>query len=197
MFRDLRIRVLITVIVVGACLVFLIPTLVPEIPSALKPYLPKEKIHLGLDLQGGMNLVLEVETDKALEGVVDRTANDLKDTLIEKKIKFRDLEKSKGATITLELARESSDAFIKLIQSSYPDFEEKGSEIVQDRVKTVLKLKDKRAAELRRLAVEQSLETIRNRIDQFGVSEPEIVPQGEDRIMIQLPGSRTPGAPST
>ncbi len=191
MFRDLRIRVLITVIVVGVCLVFLMPSLVPEIPSSLKSFFPKDKIRLGLDLQGGMNLVLEVETDKALEGVVERTVNDLKDTLIEKKIKFRDLEKSKGATISLEVDRESSDAFSKLMQSGYPDFDEV-SELSKDRVKVVLKLKEKRAGELRRLAVEQSLETIRNRIDQFGVSEPEIIPQGNDRIMIQLPGVKDP-----
>ena len=47
------------------------------------------------------------------------------------------------------------------------------------------------------MAVEQSLETIRNRVDQFGVAEPVIMPQGEDRIVVQLPGSRTPPGPRT
>ena len=121
MFKDLRIRVLITAIIVGTCLVFLLPTLVPEIPSAIKPYLPKDKIRLGLDLQGGMNLVLEVETEKALESTAERLANDLKDTLIEKKVRFRDLEKGKGYTISLELTnRESRDVFSKTIQDGYP-----------------------------------------------------------------------------
>ena len=49
-------------------------------------------------------------------------------------------------------------------------------------------MKDKRAEELKKLAVEQSLETIRNRIDQFGVTEPDIIPEGNDRMVIQLPG---------
>lgn len=144
MFKDLRIRVLITAIIVGTCLVFLLPTLVPEIPSAIKPYLPKDKIRLGLDLQGGMNLVLEVETEKALESTAERLANDLKDTLIEKKVRFRDLEKGKGYTISLELTnRESRDVFSKTIQDGYPDLEEKSTEIADGNEKVVLKIKDK------------------------------------------------------
>jgi preprotein translocase subunit SecD len=51
-----------------------------------------------------------------------------------------------------------------------------------------LKIRDKRASEIKKLAVEQSLETIRNRVDQFGVTEPEIITQGDDRIIVQLPG---------
>ena len=189
MFNDLKIRTLITAVVVGVCLFFLFPTLVQEIPPELKNIFPKEKIRLGLDLQGGMNLVLEVETAKALDNLAERTANELKEALIAAKIRFRDLEKSKDATISLELAnKESIDAFEKLLKDSYPDFEEKSSEVNQERKKVVLKIKDKRAEQLRKAAVEQSLETIRNRIDQYGVSEPEIVPQGDDRIMIQLPG---------
>jgi len=192
MFKDLRIRILITALIVGVCLFFLIPSLVPEIPPELKSYLPKDKIRLGLDLQGGMNLVLEVETEKAVESVIDRSINDIKEALINGKVRFRDLEKT-GSTISLELAnKESSDTFTKLLHDSYPDFEVKSSEVVQEREKVVLKLKDKKAEQIRKSAVEQSLETIRNRIDQFGVSEPEIIPQGDDRIMIQLPGIKDP-----
>ena len=53
-------------------------------------------------------------------------------------------------------------------------------------------MKDRRVEDVKKHAVEQSLETIRNRIDQFGVTEPEIAPQGEDRIAIQLPGIKDP-----
>lgn len=191
MFKDLKIRVLITAIVVGVCVFFLIPTLVPEIPSELKSYLPKEKIHLGLDLQGGMNLLLEVDTAKAVDSMVERTVNDLKESMIAARIKFRDLEK-KDSTIVLEVAnKESSDALVKLLRDSYPDFES-SSDFSQGREKVVLRVKANKAEQIRKAAVEQSLETIRNRIDQFGVTEPEIVPQGENRIMIQLPGIKDP-----
>jgi preprotein translocase subunit SecD len=55
-----------------------------------------------------------------------------------------------------------------------------------------LKINDKRAVELKKLTVEHSLETIRNRVDQFGIAEPEIVPEGDNRILIQLPGIKDP-----
>lgn len=191
MFKDLKIRVLITAVVVGIGLFFLIPTLVPEIPSELQSYLPKEKIHLGLDLQGGMNLLLEVDTAKAIDGVVERTVNDLKESMIAAKIRFRDLEK-KDSTIVFEVAdKGSSDALVKLLRDSYPDFEST-SDFSQGREKVVIRVKAAKAKQISKAAVEQSLETIRNRIDQFGVTEPDIAPQGEDRIMIQLPGIKDP-----
>jgi preprotein translocase subunit SecD len=55
-----------------------------------------------------------------------------------------------------------------------------------------LKINEKRAAELKKLTIEHSLETIRNRVDQFGIAEPEIIPEGENRIIIQLPGIKDP-----
>jgi preprotein translocase subunit SecD len=193
MFKDIRIRLIITLVVTLASLYYLVPTLVPDLPASLKPYFPKDRIRLGLDLQGGMHLVLEVETEKAVESTVERMANNLKDTLMDRNVRFRNLERVKGTTITLELGgKEESDALAKVIQDRYPDLEIKSSEIVEGREKVYLKLRDKRVEDLKKSAVEQSLETIRNRIDQFGVTEPEIVPQGEDRILIQLPGIKDP-----
>ena len=56
----------------------------------------------------------------------------------------------------------------------------------------VLKFREKRIADIKKTMVDQSLETIRNRVDQFGVTEPEIIPEGDDRILIQLPGVKDP-----
>ncbi|MFB3926105.1 MAG: protein translocase subunit SecD [Syntrophales bacterium] len=193
MFRGIRIRVIITAIVVAVATVFLLPTLVSNMPAEFRNYLPKDKIHLGLDLQGGMHLVLEVETGKAVENTLDRQASELRDVLMEKKIRFRNLEKAGNDAVSIELAsKEAGEGLAKVLQESFPDLEIKSTEISQEREKAILKLKDKRAEQIRKSAVEQSLETIRNRIDQFGVTEPEIVPQGEDRIFIQLPGIKDP-----
>ena len=85
MFKDLRVRLAITAVVCLVALYFLAPTFVAQIPSPLDRYLPKDKIHLGLDLQGGMHLILEVDADKALESMMERTANDLKESLMEEK----------------------------------------------------------------------------------------------------------------
>ncbi len=193
MFKDIRVRVIITLIIAAAAFIYLVPTLVPDLPPSLKSYFPKDKIRLGLDLQGGMHLVLEVETEKAVESALERLANNLKETLMDKNVRFKNLERVKGAAVSLELGgKEASDELAKILQDQFPDVEIKSSEIAEGREKVTLKLKDKKAEDIRKFAVEQSLETIRNRIDQFGVSEPEIVPQGEDRILIQFPGIKDP-----
>src|SRR4030066_1679906 len=101
MFTSLKVRISIILIVCFTALFFLIPTFIPNIPSPWNKYLPKEKIHLGLDLQGGMHLVLEVDTQKALESMMERTSNDLKESLMDNKVRFRNGEKTKGATISM------------------------------------------------------------------------------------------------
>ncbi|MBP9020330.1 MAG: protein translocase subunit SecD [Syntrophobacterales bacterium] len=193
MFRDIRVRVGIALIVTLGALYYLVPTLVPELPNSLKPYFPKDKVKLGLDLQGGMHLVLEVDTDKAVENTVERLANNLRETLMDKNVRFKNLERVKTAEIALEVpGKEAADDLGKVLSDLYPDLEVRSSEIVEGRERIFLKLKDKKIEDVKRFAVEQSLETIRNRIDQFGVAEPEIVPQGDDRIFIQLPGIKDP-----
>ena len=193
MFKSLKIRVSITVVVCLVALYFLIPTFVSNIPSPWNEYLAKEKIHLGLDLQGGMHLVLEIDTEKALESMMERTANDLKESLMENKVRFRNLEKTKGAAISLQLTESASRATLdKLLRDHFPDLEIASSNPRESGQLITIKVNDKRAVDLKKLTVEHSLETIRNRVDQFGIAEPEIIPEGENRILIQLPGIKDP-----
>ena len=79
MFTSLKLRISITIIVCLAALIFLIPTFVSDIPAPWNKFLPREKIHLGLDLQGGMHLVMEVDTGKAIESMMVRTSDNLKE----------------------------------------------------------------------------------------------------------------------
>ncbi|MFA6413773.1 MAG: protein translocase subunit SecD, partial [Syntrophales bacterium] len=94
MIKSIRIRAAITVVVCLAALFYLIPSLTDNLPEFWKKYLPADKIHLGLDLQGGMHLVLEVDTNKALEGTIERMSNDIKENLMEKKIRFRSISRA-------------------------------------------------------------------------------------------------------
>ena len=193
MFQDIRLRTLIALAVCLVGLYFLIPSVVPGLPDSLKNYFPKKKIQLGLDLQGGMHLIMEVDSQKAMESTVERLAGNLKDSLMLKKIKFRNLERTGGTLISLDMpASENRAEFEKILADQYPDLEIKTSDIAEGREKIVLKVKDKRVGDMKKAALEQSVETIRNRVDQFGVTEPEIVPQGEDRILVQLPGVKDP-----
>lgn len=190
MLKSIRIRAVIAIVALLAGLYYLTPSLISDIPSVWKNYLPKDKIHLGLDLQGGMHLALEVDTKKAVETTMERTSNELKETMMENKVRFRQLERTKG-NIILELPDGASrEGLEKTLKDNYPDLELTSSEIIEGKERVSLKIRDKRASEIKKLAVEQSLETIRNRIDQFGISEPEIIPEGDDRIIIQLPGIR-------
>jgi preprotein translocase subunit SecD len=193
MIKSLKIRMAITAVICLGALYFLLPTLIPQLPSPWNEYFPKDKIHLGLDLQGGMHLLMEIDTDKALEAMMERTANDLKESLMENKIRFRNVEKAKGATISLQLAESAGkNALDKVLQDKYPDLEIDSSSPNEDAQIVHIKIKDKRAVELKKLTVEHSLETIRNRVDQFGIAEPEIIPEGANRILIQLPGIKDP-----
>ncbi len=193
MIKSLKIRLAITVAVSLVALYFLVPTFITQIPSPWNDYFPKDKIHLGLDLQGGMHLVLEVDADKALESMVERMSVDLKESLMEKKVRFRKIERATGATIALELTEGSGKAALeKILNEQYSDLEIASSTPREGGMLVALKIKDKRAIDLKKLTIEHSLETIRNRVDQFGIAEPEIIPEGDNRILIQLPGIKDP-----
>lgn len=189
--KNVKMRATATIVVVLIALLFLIPSITQKLPSIWKNNV--EKVHLGLDLQGGMHLVLEVETEKAIESAMERLSNDLKDILMDKKIKFRHLDHIDGNLISLELpSREMSDRFSIVLDDYFPNLDIESTETVEERERILLKMSDKDAEYIRKFALDQSLETIRNRVDQFGVTEPEIVPQNNDRILIQLPGIKDP-----
>ncbi len=189
MFKGIKIRATVALIASLAGLFFLLPSLTDNLPVLWEKYLPKDKIRLGLDLQGGMHLVLEVQAEKAVESTLERMSNDLKETLMKEKVRFRRPERSDAKTIALEFPESAAKSgFEKILRDQYPDLEIASSQTLEARETVILKIKEKRAREIMKLAVEQSLETIRNRVDQFGIAEPEIVPEGEDRIIIQLPG---------
>lgn len=188
MFKSIKIRAAIAAAICLVALLYLAPSLTDNLPSFWKEHLTKEKIHLGLDLRGGTHLVLEVDTDKAVESTLERTANNLKESLMENKVRFRGLER-KQDNIVLEMQTGTPSAVLdNILKDNFPDLEIVASQTISGSETATLKFKAKRVAELKKLAVEQSLETIRNRVDQFGVSEPEIIPEGVDRIIVQLPG---------
>ncbi|HOO00278.1 MAG TPA: protein translocase subunit SecD [Syntrophales bacterium] len=190
MIKSIRIRAALALVVILVALFYLTPSLAPQLPDFWKKNLPIDKIHLGLDLQGGTHLVLEVDTDKAIAAILHRAAENLKETLMEKKVRFLLLEgKADAATVAFELPDAASrGAFEKVLKDDYPDLEIGSSTVRDGRETLTIRIREKRAEELKKHAVEQSLETIRNRVDQFGVTEPEIIPQGKDRIIVQLPG---------
>lgn len=156
-------------------------------------YPPRETINLGLDLQGGIHLVLGVDADKALENRVERNVTDLRSALDRRGIAVAALARQGATGITLTLANPGQwgDAQAALTQvADLADFERTTADQAAGRF--VLLMREREANRLRDLAVRQGLETIRNRVDEFGVAEPTLQRQGENRILVQLPGIQDP-----
>jgi preprotein translocase subunit SecD len=190
MLKGIKIRAALVFVVCFLGIFYLLPSLTQNLPDVWQKYLPTDKIHLGLDLQGGTHLVLEVDTEKAVESTIIRLSNDVKETLMSSKVRFIFLEGTKRTdSLFFELPDSASRAaFDKVIKDNYPDLEAVSSEVRGGKDTVSLKIKSKRAEDIKKMVIEQSLETIRNRVDQFGITEPEIIPERNDRIVIQLPG---------
>jgi preprotein translocase subunit SecD len=154
-------------------------------------YPPKKAINLGLDLQGGIHLVLGVDTAKALATQVDRAAEDFKAALERKGIAARRVTREGDTAFVVELASPQSwnDALTVAaeFQSAYA---RRSDDAAAGRFTLVMT--DSEVRRLKDFSVRQGVETIRNRVDQFGVTEPTITRQGDDRILIQLPGVQDP-----
>jgi len=191
--KNIKIRGIIILIIILAAVVYVTPSITGNLPAFWTSFLPKDKINLGLDLQGGMHLALEVDTEKAVESAVERLSNNLKEALMDERVRFRNLTRTDGAKISLDLVDEESQrTFRDVIDEQYANLVIRSQDIVDGREHVVLQLTDDAAQRIEKFAVDQSLETIRNRVDQFGVTEPDIIPQGERRIVIQLPGIKDP-----
>ena len=174
--RHLRVRVGLVLAVVAVSIWYLYP--------------PKSAINLGLDLQGGIHLMLGVEADRHVASQTDRAAEDLKSALERKGIAVKRVAREGNTAIAVELANPQSWNDAKTVVSEFNSFDMRDEDQAVGRFRLVMS--DRRVSQLRDDAIRQGLETIRNRIDQFGVSEPTITRQGADQILIQLPGVQDP-----
>ena len=146
----------------------------------------KEKINLGLDLQGGMHLIMEVGVDKATANVIKVYSREIKSTLRKKDSDYNRVKAKKNKLYLSFYDPDSLKIAEDLIKEEYQFLEL----IEKDDKNLVLRytLKPDYQKEVENNAVQQAVETIRNRVDLFGVAEPTIQRVGTDRILIQLPG---------
>jgi len=191
--KKLQWRGFIVLLVIALALIYLTPSISKTLPSWWPNILPEEKIHLGLDLKGGMHLVLEVQTQKAVESHLERMVEDIKYRLRKAKIRYQELKRSSSDRIGLTLIRgEDRKAAEEMVANNFPDFAVESGAFGESHLRLELVLSQQAQQHIKSMAVDQAVETITNRIDQFGVAEPDIRPQGRDRILIQLPGIKDP-----
>jgi preprotein translocase subunit SecD len=149
-------------------------------------YPPKEKINLGLDLQGGMHLVLQVHTEDALRAETDSDMARLLDFAKEEGVTGITGKRTGDSRFTVSAtapeARERVGGLYERALSNRWDLTRRGGELV-------FSMNSAAVNEVRNSAVNQAVQTITNRIDQFGVTEPVITPTATgERIVVQLPG---------
>ncbi|RLB70602.1 MAG: protein translocase subunit SecD, partial [Deltaproteobacteria bacterium] len=185
MIKNIKLRIVIVLFTVVLALLYLVPTVTSKLPSWWGKVLPTDKIHLGLDLQGGIHLLMEVDAAKAMEATTDRIAGELQSLLHDEKMDPVAVKRLEAGELLIKMPDGVDMTKVQeLIDKELPQWK-----LVVAQGQTLnYKVEDAERKRIEKMAVEQAVETMRNRIDQFGVSEPEIRPQSGNRILVQLPG---------
>jgi preprotein translocase subunit SecD len=182
----------------GVVVVCLLLAIFAIAPTLMRSSLPQwwtntfGTIQLGLDLQGGMYLVLGVETEKAVESRVDTIIDQVEIDLLDKDIVFKRIERQGDRLAVLVYDDEEGGKVDALMADQFPDLEAETFAGAGGYIEKHYRISDSEIANIEDYAVRQALETMRNRVDQFGVSEPTLQRQNDDRILIQLPGIEDP-----
>ena len=163
-------------------------TLVPSSPAWMNT-IGAAPMYLGLDLRGGVHFLMEVDLDSAISGAEARYVDTLRRTLREQKVRYayvRQADDGSGIEIKFRDS-EQVDAAMEVLDDELPEldlneFEREGELYLG------ISLSNDEANELKEFAVEQNVVALRNRIDELGVAEPVVQRQGDNRIVIQLPG---------
>ncbi len=155
----------------------------------------QNRIHLGLDLKGGTHLILQVQVNDAVNADADRAMERLKDRMRARKINFTDITKPDPANnpdkiVISGVPPEASSDLRQIVNDQLPEYNlSSGASNTW-----TLTMKPQQLAELKNRAVQQAIETIRNRIDKLGISEPMIQEHGlgQYQILVELPGVDDP-----
>jgi preprotein translocase subunit SecD len=191
--KKIRGRLLLLLLVIGISAVSFVPSYqdaYQALPAWMRSIVPNKGIALGLDLQGGIHLVMEVDEDRAVEIAVDRSVVALQDLLLDKKIPVESVKRTSPTRIAIQFQNAELKAQIQKLLDDFPTFSELESAGSLNGL--VWELREAESKRIKDSAINQALETIRNRIDQFGVAEPLVQRQGLKQIVVQLPGVRDP-----
>src|SRR6056297_786199 len=160
--------------------------LAPATPGWLEA-LGAEPMVLGLDLQGGVHFLMEVDMDAARSARLEAFVDDIRNLLRDERIRYRSVRRE-GQTLVAELRTlEDRDEALAQITGELPELELEaadGAETFNIRATVLPEV----MTEMQQTALQQNITTLRNRVNELGVAEPIIQQQGADRIVVQLPG---------
>jgi preprotein translocase subunit SecD len=145
-------------------------------------------MYLGLDLRGGVHFLLAIDSKAAVTQAEERFVADLRANFRDEKIRYKTISRKEGGGLTATFNDAGNmDAGLNLLTRQYPELQpqtvDRGEPNTID-----LRMTDKHVLDTRKFAIEQNLTTLRNRVNELGVAEPVIQQQGEEQIVVQLPG---------
>lgn len=182
-------KVIVVVVVCAFGVLFSFPNFLSrQMAESLPEWLPHKQISLGLDLQGGSHLLLEVDVASVIRERQDTLIEAVRAELRKERIRYTGLgTRGRSVVVTIPDAGQVETAYdlVGDLEDGLDATREEGGRIT-------LTPSERAIAERTRSAVDQSIEIVRRRIDETGVREPTIVRQGEDRILVQLPGLDDP-----
>ena len=185
MIESLNIRISVILGVLALTLIWVTPNF---FDLSNRWWFTKSKIVYGLDIQGGLHLVMGVDTDTAIQENVKRLATSIEETLKEKGVSTKSVAvtNAESSEITIQLNSASDhDAARKELDNQFSQI----LQVMDDKPESfTVRYYDMELRQRKGKIVEQAIETIRNRIDEFGIAEPSITAQGTERILVQLPG---------
>jgi preprotein translocase subunit SecD len=147
---------------------------------------------LGLDLRGGVNLLMQVDLKKAAEGAMKRYAGDIRFNLRDKRIFYTSIEQQGDSALVVRFKENTfRDQARKELSSSLPDLDIRETGSGED-LQLILTVKPDVAAREAKTALEQNMQVLRKRVNELGVAEAVVQQQGADRIIVEVPGAQNP-----
>ncbi len=162
--------------------------LAPATPDWLSKF-GAEPMSLGLDLRGGVHFLMEVDMDAAIDKAEERYISDLRSFLRENKVRYKTItrNKSEGLLIRFKDNGEQNNGQ-SLIEKNFLDLNVITPNVDKNEFSLILTINEDTLLEIQRLALQQNITTLRKRVNELGVAEPVIQRQGQNRVVVQLPG---------
>jgi len=165
-------------------------TLATDLPDWLRS-IGAEPMYLGLDLRGGIHVLIDVDMESAIDKAVERYFTDIRSLLREKKVRYVRIVHEGDAVVASFNSAEKRDEAAGFVGNEFRTLQMENIDQPDDYQFTA-RLSPTESQEVRKFALQQNITTLRNRINALGVSEPVIQQQGDRRIVVQLPGAQDP-----
>ncbi len=159
--------------------------LAPATPAWLRS-LGAEPMYLGLDLRGGVHFLLEVDMNAAVKQADERYTADIRSALRAAKVRYLSVDAEAGNIAVKLKDAATKDAALQVLRNDFRNLDVVQSE--QDPNVLLATISEAEKKEIKKFALAQNMTTLRNRVNELGVAEPVIQQQGENRIVVQLPG---------